>query len=82
MWIYLVVFCCDLLIAYCSARFYMAMEERNRWKAVGWGMLLDAAIGVSAMGIVLRGWMMIPTSVLGGGIGTFAGLPRRKQELS
>jgi len=82
MWLYVLVFLSDLCIAFCSAKFYFALERRNRWQAVGWGAFLDFVINVNVIGMSSAKWGMMIPSLLGGAIGVAGsmGLPRRRQD--
>jgi hypothetical protein len=81
-WLYLIVFASDALIAFCSAKFYFALDARKRWHAVGWGAFLDFIINVNVIGMSQAKWSMMAPSLAGGALGVFfsMGLPRRKQD--
>lgn len=84
MLMYLFVFLSDACIAFFSTRFYYALEEKQRWHAIGWGAALDFVINVNAIGASQLHWNMMGPSLLGGALGVFTsmGLPRRKQDVS
>jgi len=82
MWLYLLVFSSDLLIAFTSVRYYYALKEQKGWQAIVWSMSLAALIGINTVGISIAKWHMIPLSVLGDGLGVALGLPRGKHRVS
>lgn len=73
------VFLSEAAISYLAAKLWASRVRRLFWKALGFGVLLDAAIYINQMGAVLGHWNMLLPSLVGGTAGlalSFIGVMR------
>lgn len=74
MWLILLVFVCNAVMAYLGGAYYDARTEKNKAKALWLGGLFDLVIGIEAMGFVVEKWVMLIPAILGGLVGTWFSL--------